>query len=149
MIDTPCITETVAQPLAFIHLTIPRDEIRHVMDPGLSEILAALADQCIEPSGPRLTHHLRIAPEIFDFEICVPVETPVRPVGRVQAGQWPAMTVARAVYEGPYGGLPRAWKEFNDWVADNGHSAAGDLWERYVSRPPRASRTELIRPIAS
>ena len=86
-------------------------------------------------------------PGIFDFEICVPVDVRIQPVGRVHAGEWPAMTVARTIYEGPYGGLASAWAEFNKWIAANGHTPDGDLWERYVSSPPAAVRTELSRPL--
>ena len=147
MIDPPEIVETAAQPMAYIHLTIPREDIRLVMDPGLSEIMGALVDQNIEPTGPWFTHHFRLVPEIFDFEICVPVDVPVKPVGRVQFGELPAMTVARTIYAGPYGGLGRAWQEFSEWIAANGHTPAEDMWECYVSSPPGKPRTQLNRPL--
>ena len=147
MITTPEIVETSTQLMAYIHLTIPREEIRQVMDPGLQEIMGALVDQGIEPAGPWFTHHLRMEPGIFDFEICVPVEKSVKPVGRVQAGEWAAMTVARTIYQGPYGGLGGAWKEFNEWLSANGRTTGEGLWERYVSSPPQAVRTELSRQL--
>lgn len=147
MIDTPEIVETPGQLMASIALNIPRDQIRHVMDPGLSEILKALADQGIEPTGPWFTHHFNIVPEIFDFEICVPVATSVKPIGRVQPGEWPPMTIARTVYEGPYGGLAKAWGELNEWITASGHTPADDLWERYLSSGHGPVRTELNRPL--
>ncbi len=69
MLDKPQITQTTAQTTAMIRLTIPRAEIRHVMEPGLGELMAAIAAQGITPTGPWLTHHLRMAPDIFDFEM--------------------------------------------------------------------------------
>lgn len=147
MISPPQLVDTSYQLMACIQISVPREQIRHVMDPGLQEILGALADQGIEPSGPWFTHHFRIVPEIFEFEICVPVDKPVKPVGRVQPGEWPAMTVARTVYNGPYGGLGAAWKEFNEWISANSHEPAEDLWERYILSPPSAPQTELNRPI--
>lgn len=149
MIEAPQIIETTKQLTAYIHLTIPREEIRHVMEPGLNEVMGVLADQGVEPSGPWFTHHLRLEPGIFDFEICVPVETRIQPAGRVQAGEWAAMEVARTIYQGPYGGLAGAWKEFNEWISANGHAPAEDLFERYVSSPPSAARTELNRPLVT
>jgi effector-binding domain-containing protein len=91
--------------------------------------------------------------DVFDFEIGVPVKTPVSPVGRVQAGQLPAATVARTVYQGPYEGLGSAWEEFVAWIAAEGHTPAADLWECYVAGPesnpdPATWRTELNRPLA-
>ncbi len=40
MIDAPQITQTAAQLTAFVHLTVPRAEIRNVMWPGLMEVRA-------------------------------------------------------------------------------------------------------------
>ena len=52
---------------------IPRAEIQKVMGPGYREVMAAVAAQGIAPVGPWFTHHLRMDPDTFDFEIGVPV----------------------------------------------------------------------------
>lgn len=152
MIDTPQITHTAVQLTAMIHLTIPREDIRNVMGPGISEVMAAVAAQGLVPAGPWLTHHLKMAPDIFDFEISVPVTAPVAPVGRVRPGQLPAVRVARTVYHGGYEGLGDAWGQFGAWIAAQGHKAAPDLWEVYLAGPesspdPTTFRTELNRPL--
>ena len=152
MIDTPHITQTAAQQAAIIHLTIPRDEIRNVMGPGLSEVMAAIAAQGVAPAGPWFTHHLRMDPDTFDFEIGVPVTAPVTAAGRVQPGQLPATAVARTVFHGTYEGLGAAWGEFDAWIAAEGHTPGADLWECYVAGPesnpdPATWRTELNRPL--
>jgi effector-binding domain-containing protein len=152
MIETPRITQTTDQLTALVHVTVPRDEIQNVMGPGLNEVYAAIAAQGVAPAGPWFTHHLRMDPAVFDFEICVPVSAPVTASGRVQPGLWPAMTVVRTVYHGPFEGLGDAWGEFDAWIAANGYQAAGDLWERYLVGPettpdPAAWRTELNRPL--
>ena len=74
--------------------------------------------------------------------------------GRVQPSQWPAIKVARTVYNGPYEGLGEAWGEFIDWIENNGHTPAPDLWECYLVGPesspdPADWRTELNRPLTS
>ena len=66
MIDKPQVVQTSAQHIAIIHLTVPREEIRNVMGPGLSELMAAVAAQGVSPTGPWFTHHLRMDPETFD-----------------------------------------------------------------------------------
>jgi len=152
MIDTPHVTHTAEAPMAFIHLTVPRAEIRTVMGPGLSELHAALAAQGATPSGPWFTHHRRMDPAVFDFEICVPVSSPVTPSGRVQAGYLPAATVAQTVLHGPYEGLADAWGRLEAWITTQGHRPAADLWERYVVGPetsadPADWRTELNWPL--
>ena len=73
MIDTPWITQTEARQTAVIHLTIPREEIRNVMGPGIGELMSTVAAQGIALQGPWFTHHLKMEPATFDFEIGVPV----------------------------------------------------------------------------
>lgn len=153
MLDEPLITQADAQLTAFIHVTIPRDQIREVMGPGITELMSTVAAQGVKPAGPWFTHHLRMDPNVFDFEICVPVATPVKAAGRVRPGELLAAKVARTVYRGPYEGLGSAWGEFNAWIEANGHQARADLWERYVAGPesspdPSTWRTELNRPLA-
>ncbi len=122
------------------------------MGPGISELMAAVAAQGITPSGPWFDHHFRMDPDTFDFEIGVPVATPVTAAGRMQPGQLPATKVARTVFHGDYEGLPAAWGEFDAWIAAEGHTPGADLWECYVAGPesspdPAAWRTELNRPL--
>ena len=152
MLDTPQIAQTDAQPTAVIRLTIPRDEIQNVMGPGYSELMETIAAQGIAPAGPWYTHHLKMDPETFDFEIGVPISAPVSAAGRVKAGQLPSARVARTVYHGGYEGLGDAWAEFDAWITAEGHTPAPNLWECFVAGPesnpdPATWRTELNRPL--
>ena len=152
MIDPPEIVQTEARRAAVIPLTIPREEIRSVMGPGLEELYGALAAQGLTPAGPWYSYHRRLDPAVFDFEIGVPVDADVAPTGRVRPGERPAATVARTVYHGPYEGLGAAWGELGEWIGERGHGPAPDLWERYLSGPeadpdPETWRTELNRPL--
>ena len=152
MIDTPKITRTSEQLTAVVHVTVAREEIRKVMGPGISEVKAAIAAQGIAAAGPWLTHHLRMDPKVFDFEICVPVKSPVSATGRVKQGRLPARKVARTVYYGPYEGLGAAWGELGEWIKAQGLKPADDLWEIYTVDPesnpdPANWRTELNKPL--
>ena len=152
MIDTPQVTRSTAQPAAVLHLTIPRSEIRKVMGPGYREVLDAVKAQGMTPAGPWFTHHLRMDPDTFDFEIGIPVSRPIAPAGRVKPGQLPAARVARTLYHGPYERLGEAWGEFSAWIETAGHKPAPDLWEIYTTGPeanadPSTWRTELNRPL--
>jgi effector-binding domain-containing protein len=152
VLDTPQIIQTTTQPTAVIRLTIPRTEIQNVMGPGMEEVLAAVAAQGLTSTGPLFSHHFKMDPETFDFEIGMPVSTPVTPTGRVQPGELPAARVARTVYTGSFEGLGEAWGEFYTWIDANGLTPAPDLWECYLSGPesdpdPTTWRTELNRPL--
>ena len=152
MLDKPMITQAEAQKAAVIHLTIPRNKIQEEMGPGYNELMSTLQSQGITPTGPWFSHHFRMDPNVFDFEIGVPVSADVKPSGRVKPGQLPAARVARATYRGGYEGLGPAWGEFDAWLKQEGHDTAGDLWEVYATGPeagPDSSnyRTELNRPL--
>ncbi len=152
MLETPQITKTTEQSTAIIHLTIPRTEIHQAMGPGITEVMSAVAAQGIIPTGPLFSHHLRMQPDIFDFEIGVPVDQEVSDAGRVRGGSLPAGKVARTLYVGSYEGLSAAWGEFEAWIADQGFTPRADLWERYIVGPdsgsdPNEYCTELNRPL--
>ena len=152
MIDEPKVVETEAQKAAVIHLTIPREKIQEEMGPGYNELMSTLKAQGITPTGPWFSHHFRMDPKVFDFEIGVPVAAEVKPTGRVKPGTLPAAKVARTTYRGGYDGLGPAWGEFEAWLSKNGHAAAPDLWEVYSAGPetgndPDLYRTELNRPL--
>jgi effector-binding domain-containing protein len=154
VIEPARIVKTNVQLAAIIRITVPRDQIRTVMGPGLSEIQAAVAAQGIPTAGPWFTHHLRMDPGVFDFEIGVPVTAPFSPAGRAQPGELPAATVVRTIFHGDYEGLGSAWEEVDAWIAANGHSPGTDLWEVYLTGPESTSnpadwRTELNKPILS
>lgn len=152
MIDTPQIAQTETHPTAIIRVTIPREEIQQAMGPGYRELMDTLTAQGIASTGPWYTHHLRMDPKIFDFEIGVPVAAPVAAAGRVEPGQFPATTVLRTIYHGPYEGLGAGWEAFEAWITAEGHTTGPDLWERYLSGPesspdPSTWETELSRPL--
>ena len=152
MIETPQIIQTTPLTTAFIHLTLSREEMPKVFGACVGELIAGIQAQGLQPVGPVFTHHLRCPSDTFDFELCVPVATPVAAAGRIQPGEWPAMRVARTSYHGPYEGLPEAWGEFMDWIEAGGHRATEDLYESYVTGPhldpdPATWRTEFSRPL--
>ena len=152
MIDTPEITTTREQPTAVIRLTIPRAEIQKVMGPAHQELFAALATQGVSPAGPWFSHHFRMDPAVFDFEVGVPVSAPITPAGRVTSSRLPASHVARTTYRGGYEGLGAAWGELGAWIEREGLKPREDLWEIYAAGPetgsdPAAWRTELNRPL--
>jgi effector-binding domain-containing protein len=152
MIDTPQIVQTQARHVAALRIETPRTRIQEVMGPGIQEAMAAARAQGVGPAGPWFAHHLKITPEQFEFDICVPVTSPVTPIGRVRPAERPALRVARTVYRGPYEGLGAAWHEFDRWIQAAGHETSADMYECYLvgpesSQDPADWQTEFSRPI--
>jgi len=152
MLDTPHILETEPQMIALVRITVPRAQIREVMGPGREELIAAVAAQGAGPTGPWFTHHLKMDPNVFDFEICVPVSRRIAPAGRVKPAQLRAMRAVRTIYRGGYEGLGDAWGEFLHWIDRQGLKPRRDLLERYLTGPeasddPADWQTELTKPL--
>ena len=150
--DRPRIVHLAARPIAVLRITIPRREIRSVMGAGRRELMEALAAQGVTPAGPWFSHHLRMDPDTFDFEIGWPVAAPIAAAGRVLPAEWPAGIAAQTVHRGDYEGLGASWGKLDRWIAAAGHTPAPDLWESYAADPessadPAAWRTELTRPL--
>ena len=159
MIDPPQITDAQRQIAAVVHLQCPRDEIKSLAGPAISEVLDALNSQGQTPQGPMFMHHLTMSSAEFDVEVGFPVATPIVAQGRVRPGQLPATRVARTVYHGAYEGLHGAWDAFGKRLERDGLvdrrllAPIRTLWERYLVGPettPDTSqwRTELNLPLA-
>ena len=152
MIDEPQIVQTAAQQTAVVRLTIPRSEIQKMMGPAIGEVMAAVAAQGLKPAGPVFSRHFRIDPEVFDFEVGVPVAEAFNASGRVKPSDLPSEETARTIYRGPYQDLGAAWEKFDSWIVSNGHTPGPHLWERYTKGPesgndPLKWETELVRPV--
>ncbi|HEU4636562.1 MAG TPA: GyrI-like domain-containing protein [Edaphobacter sp.] len=153
MISAPHIVESPQQKIAFIRMKTPREQIVHAMQSGLQELGRVLKEQKVAPAGPWFTHHYRRPDESFDFRICFPVESDVKPEGRVEAGELDAARVVQTIYSGGYEGLGSGWGELHTWIAEHQLKTREDLWERYLVGPEMSCdkaewRTELNRPLA-
>lgn len=154
MSDTPEIVQTTDQLVATLRLTVPREDIRNVMEPGIAEVMAVVTEQGVGPAGKWLTHHLRRVPDLFDFEIAVPVLAPVQPTGRVKPGVLPASRAARVTHAGGYEGLGGSWHQLMAWIEGQGFTAGKDFWEVYrvgpdASDDPDQWRTDLYTPLVA
>jgi effector-binding domain-containing protein len=153
LLDSPTITTSTHQHIAFVHVVTPREDMPKVFGPAISEVIAALKKQGVAPNGPVFAHHLEMSSKAFDFNVGLPVAKPLAADGRVQPGVMAPRPVARARYQGDYAKLHAAWQELNEWMKGNHHAPAGDLWEVYVKGPeasadPTQWVTELNRPLA-
>lgn len=152
MIEKPQVVTTEPMQIASLHIETPHSEMQRVMGPGIGEAIGAAREQGVGPVGPWFAHHWSITAEGFNFDICIPVSSPVKATGRVQPAERPAMRVLRTIYQGPYEGLAQAWHEFDAWADQNGFRIATDLYECYLVGPessgnPADWRTELSRPL--
>lgn len=147
MLETPRIVDADEQLTAVVHFHVPRTEIVEAMGSGRMELIEVLARQGIEPIGPWFSRHHRMHPDYFDFEVGLPVGRAVAEEGRVRPGTLPAGRLALTVYHGSYEGLGAAWGDFVQWLDENGHQQAEELWEHYATGEDGQPATVLCRPV--
>ena len=135
MIDTPVQTSTEAQQTAAIHLLIPVTAMRDEFPKSIAELLETLRQQGIAATGPVFAHHFRRPTDSFDFNVCIPVERPVEPAGRVESITLPSLPVIQTTCHGDYAGLPHAWGEFIASIQSQAKNLRGDFIEAYVVGP--------------
>lgn len=129
------VTDLAPSRLGAVRLRIPRAAIRDVMGPGIQELAGVLAAQGIAPTGAWLCQHFTFDPDVFDFEIAMPIAADVAPSGRVGPSALPGGRVARATLTGPYELLHEAWPAFLAWIDAQGLTGTGPYWEQYVKGP--------------
>lgn len=134
-IEDPEVLDTQEIATAIIPLVIPCRELPKTMDPAIQELIAILAKQGIDITGPMFSFHHRRPSDTFDFELGFPVAHAIKPEGRAMNGQLPAVKVVRSVYKGPYEGLAQAWPALQKWILENGHSGQERFWESYLNNP--------------
>jgi len=132
------IVDTEELMTASIHLVVDGPSMPTVMDAAIQELYATVIGQGVEPTGPLFSYHHRRPSDTFDFEIGVTVNKAVAPAGRVQPSILPAVTVARAIYRGPYEGLSSGWQEMMGKVAEANLATSDRFWECYVKGPMEA-----------
>jgi hypothetical protein len=116
------------------------------------ELFSTLAAQGVAPTGPWFSHHFRMDPATFDFEVGVPVSAPVKPTGgrrlATAGGARRAHGIPRRL-RGTGRGVGRVRVVDDRRRTEGGPESVGDLrGGSGVGLGSRRWRTELNRPIA-
>ena len=137
-----------AQPILSIRTTATMDRIGEVMGPLFGEVYGRIKQGGQEPSGMPFAIYHSMDGDAIDLECGMPIASPMEGVGRVQAGELPAGTVAMVTHMGPYDTLRQTWAALTEWSLQ----PAGAPWEVYVTDPdaePDQSkwRTDIFFPV--
>jgi uncharacterized protein YndB with AHSA1/START domain len=151
-ISTPRLAQTPSGSVAFIHLQIAKHEIQQAMGPGIQEIFAAIKTQSAQVTGPWFTVHHSLKADSWDFDICVPIQAALEPVGRVQHKQRAPSKAITCSYFGGYEGLHNGWSALRTWTQAQKYNRAGWICEVYEVGPESGLpadqwRTQLYQPI--
>jgi len=144
----PEIVEVALVPAAVVRDVVEMSTIGDFFDQSFGQILATLVAEGIEPTGPAFALYHGPPTTTADLEVGFPVDRVIGAVEPVEPGSTPAGRVARLTHIGPYDQLGPSWERLGSWIAAQGETPAGDLWEVYVTQPtpdvdPATLLTEL------
>lgn len=153
-VTAPELTDLAETTTAVIRGVIPVTELVGFFDRSFPRLAAVLGEQGITPTGAAFARYFGPPGEQADLEVGFPTDGTVTDTGDVRAGSLPSGRAARLVHAGGYDTLGASWERLGAWVAEQGLTPGGDLWEVYVTEPdpemdPADLRTELhwsIRP---
>ncbi|MCK0112142.1 GyrI-like domain-containing protein [Ornithinimicrobium sp. F0845] len=147
-LQDPTIITHTAQPTAVVRRTGGMEELRDFYDSAYGAVAQALGRQGVAPAGAAFGYYLSMPTERFDLEAGFPTAAPISGDGDVVASELPAGVVACGVHAGGFEGLGDSWGALMAWVAEQGRTPEGRMWEVYVTEPtpdsdPETMRTEL------
>lgn len=142
-----------ARPTAVLRRSVTMADLGAFYDTAYRTVGQTLGQQGVEPAGPAFGYYLSVPTDRFELEAGFPTAAPITPDGDVLASELPAGEVARAVHVGAYDSLGDSWDALTTWVAEQGRTPQGPLWEVYVTQPtpetdPATLRTKLYLLLA-
>jgi effector-binding domain-containing protein len=151
-IVNPHLASTPSGSVAYIHLQIAKADIQHMMGPAIQEVYAVIKVQSAQVAGAHFTVHHAISADGWDFDVCVPVASPVFTSGRVLHKVLTPHQAATASYLGPYEGLHTGWLALRAWMDVQGYQRAAWICEVYETGPASGLavsewKTQLYQPI--
>lgn len=134
------------QPAAVVEARVTLDGIGDFIGAAFGEVLTVLGQQALAPTGPPFGRY-HFDGDGVDVAAGFPVEGPVASSGRVAPDELPGGIAAYTIHVGPYETVASAHTDITAWLCDNGYTAVGDPWERYLDGPDKAQpRTEVFVP---
>lgn len=118
----------------------------------LGAVFAWLGKEGGRAIGPPFVRFLEMSAGTYRVEVGIPTESPMASSGEITASELPGGEIAIADHFGPYNTLVETSAALRDYVASEGRSAAGPMWESYITDPSTVSEpadllTEVCMPL--
>lgn len=138
------IIESAPQPAVAVRLTTPVEEMPDVVGRSYQQVFGHLATAGAPPAGmPFICYHnLDLA--ALDIEIGVAVERALPGEGTVAPATIAGGRRGVAVHHGPYEALGDTYGALTAWLAEQGETPTGLLYEYYENAPDEVPPSELV-----
>jgi effector-binding domain-containing protein len=126
------IVERQPEVAAVVVGRVPHEGVGPFIGAALGEVLGVVGETSV--TGMPFCR-IDMDGDEFLLEVGFPVAEPVEPTGRVVPSRLPGGETATVMNVGPYDAVPPAYFAIEQWLSDNGFSAAGRPWEAYLDGP--------------
>lgn len=141
------VVETRAEPIVLTSARSPDDSraIGVALGVSYSKLSGFINAQGLKQVGPPLAIYYGVTDGTLSFEPAIPVDrVDVKAGPTIRTGTTFAGRAVRAVYRGPYAGLPGVHQQVLAYLAAAGLKQAGPMWEQYVSDPAKTPDADLV-----
>ena len=150
--DFDCKTQTLpAQPVLTVRTHTPVEGLPQALGMAYKRIFEHLQELGQQPAGAPFVAYYNLDMQDLDLEIGFPVAAALPGKGEVLSSEIPERKAATCLYLGPYPGMSAAYDALNGYVAQNGLTINGPIYEYYLNdpsnTPPQELQTEIIFPV--
>jgi effector-binding domain-containing protein len=147
---------SVIKVTPFAYACIPHQGPYTAIEEVIAALMAASQGQNIHPSGPLFGVYYNspvvAKPEELVWEIGFPVTAQAVPEAPLVKKVWEYKEVARAIHVGPYEKAGDTIMKLGEWIASQGYTPDGPVFERYLDMNPNQTdpaklRTEIWIPV--
>ncbi|MGH8372494.1 MAG: SRPBCC family protein [Gammaproteobacteria bacterium] len=144
------------QPLSIVYAsgktTTDGRDVANALDAAYAQVKAFIAVHHLKVTGAPMavTRVWDPAHNNYEFEAAIPAawDTLTVPANSpVKLGQTLGGDVVLATYTGPYSGTGQVYKQITTWLAANGLTATGLIWEQYLNDPANTPDNKLVTKI--
>jgi effector-binding domain-containing protein len=148
------VVDRVPQLAAVRHAELPMEELSGFFDSVFGDVAAAVATAGGTITGPPIGHFPTPPGEVFVVNAGFPVSSPVDSPDDVHTIELPGGPAAVVIHVGSYDTLPDTYAALTAWLAAEGRTPSGPMWESYLSDPsaepdPSTWRTEIVCPLST
>jgi len=145
--------EIQPQHILYIRRRIAPSEMKEALGECFGKLFTYGAKAGLPIAGWPLCRYASTGMGLWTIEPAMPLSSPTKSEGEMQADTLPGGPVALGIHAGPYENLPDTNAAIERWIEANGYKVAGAPWEQYVTDPgehpdPKDWRTEVYWPLA-
>ncbi|WP_242448250.1 GyrI-like domain-containing protein [Cellulomonas sp. WB94] len=140
------------QPILGVREVVRMTAFQDFFGRAFGAAAADLGRQEAAPAGPPVALYRGPVTTTVDVTAGFPVGQPVTPGDGLVTATLPGGPTVEAVHTGSYDSLSTTYAEVNAWIAEQGLTPEGEMWEEYLVGPdaepdPSRWQTRVVFPV--